>query len=108
MFYTLPKLGGAMFPVRSALRSLGTGGFLGFKLFMSFNYCAQLQSAGSSWLFVKPPSPDYNPSARQDFVKNKYALERSKKGRFFFSKPERPGLAGRGIVQKFATQNAYR
>jgi len=26
----------------------------------------------------------------------------------FFSANRRPGLAGRGIVQKFATQNAYR
>lgn len=88
-----------MFACPSALRSIWTGGFFCFKLFMPFNFCAQLQSAGASWLFVKPPSPDYNPSARQDFAKNKYALERSEKGRFFFSKPEAPVLPAEGLFR---------
>ncbi|KLT67092.1 hypothetical protein AB669_04145 [Pedobacter sp. BMA] len=74
-----------------APRRAGSGS-VGFCLLIGpwLNYFSvQSQSAGAFWLFVKPPLLDTIQIARQDFAKNKYALELSEKGRFFFSKPFR-------------------
>lgn len=69
------------------------------------NFNVQSQSAGASWLFVKPPHLD-TIGLKGKTLRKKIRSRREED--FISANPLGPGLSANRIVQKFAPQNAYR
>lgn len=69
------------------------------------NFNVQSQSAGASWLFVKPPHLD-TIGLKGKTLRKKIRSRREED--FISANPLGPGLSVKRIVQKFAPQNAYR
>jgi hypothetical protein len=68
-------------------------------------FSVQSRSAGASRLFVKPPHLD-TIGLQGKTLRKKIRSRREED--FISANPLGPGLSGNRIVQKFATQNAYR